>query len=372
MAPRVKAVVRPPRHGWATDREVVVDSDEEWVDSSAESSGTGSSTSKQRRSDDFDRLQTMQSDKQPVVMAPSPEMTEFVSWGALDEYLKGYSAETYQRFRVLTKNKVETRNKKIQDSGSTKPLVPEEWVHYSKTFVCTHAGRYKPRGQGKRKRQESRALDCGVQNTQVCADPPDSGTADEQLGTGGDEFGSVGNGTYTGGDEMEEDPTSIATEAEQASFQSETPHENDDHGSTLTLANVTDYYQIMSPPKSKGRPKQKPRNVKAKRNQAIVMVQEDLGMHKRQMSLLTVYELLDGELNYKSTHEKLLQFEEFVFANKFPPPIAHDITKLPLTKPLTRPEEVVRIFPKQLINKCTSKVTAYQAQKRNFGDAVGT
>ncbi|KAG6613253.1 uncharacterized protein IUM83_17028 [Phytophthora cinnamomi] len=163
MAPRVKAVVRPPRHGWATDREVVVVSDEEWVHSSAESSGTGSSTSKQRRSDDLDRLQTMQSDKQPAVMAPSPEMTEFVSWGALDVYLKGYSAETRQSFRVRTNNKVETRNKKIQDSGSTKPLVPEEWVHYSKTVVCTHAGRYKPRGQGKRKRQPSRALDCGVQ-----------------------------------------------------------------------------------------------------------------------------------------------------------------------------------------------------------------
>jgi hypothetical protein len=41
--------------------------------------------------------------------------------------------------------------------------VPEEWIHYSKTFVCTHAGKYKPRGQGKRKRQESRALECDVQ-----------------------------------------------------------------------------------------------------------------------------------------------------------------------------------------------------------------
>ncbi|KAG6587334.1 uncharacterized protein IUM83_02995 [Phytophthora cinnamomi] len=202
-----------------------------------------------------------------------------------------------------------------------------------------------------------------LESTQVCADPPDSGTGDEQLGTGGDEFGSVGNETYTGGDEMEEDPTSIATDAEQASFQSETPHEKDDHGSTLTLANVTDDFQIMSPPKSKGRPKQQPRTVKAKRNQAIAMVQEDLGMHELQMSLLTVYELLDGEPNYKLTHEKLQQFKEFVFANKLKSPIAHEITKLPLTKPLTRPEEVVRIFPKQLINKCTSKVTAYQAKK---------
>ncbi|ETP44257.1 hypothetical protein F442_09138 [Phytophthora nicotianae P10297] len=143
--------------------------DEEWVDSSAESSGTssstgtGSSTSKQRRSDGSGTVHTTQSGEEPVEIASPPEKTEFDSWGALDAYLKAYSAETYQSFRVRTNNKVTTRNKKIQDCGSTKPLVPEEWVYYSKTFVCTHAGKYKPRGKGKRKRQESRALDCDVQ-----------------------------------------------------------------------------------------------------------------------------------------------------------------------------------------------------------------
>jgi hypothetical protein len=80
-------------------------------------------------------------------------------------------------------------------------------------------------------------------------------------------------------------------------------------------------------------------------------------MHERKMSLLTVYELLEGEPLYKSTHMKLLQFREFVFASKPKPPIVHEIKKLPMT------EEVVRIFPMQLITKCTSKVTAYQAKK---------
>ncbi|ETO60800.1 hypothetical protein F444_21046 [Phytophthora nicotianae P1976] len=108
-----------------------------------------------------------QSGEEPVEIASPPEKTEFDSWGALDAYLKAYSAETYQSFRVRTNNKVTTRKKKIQDCGSTKPLVPEEWVYYSKTFVCTHAGKYKPRGKGKRKRQESRALDCDVQKGRV-------------------------------------------------------------------------------------------------------------------------------------------------------------------------------------------------------------
>ncbi|POM62998.1 hypothetical protein PHPALM_27779 [Phytophthora palmivora] len=166
MAPdlRVKAVVRPPRHGEQSDGEEAVKSDEEWVESSAESSSTASSTSKQRRSGASDRLQATQNVEQRVVIAPPPEKTEFDSWGAFDVYLKAYSAETYQSFRVRTNNKVASRNNKIRDSGSTKPLVPEEWVHYSKTFVCTHAGKYKPRGQGKRKRQESRALECDVQS----------------------------------------------------------------------------------------------------------------------------------------------------------------------------------------------------------------
>lgn len=97
----------------------------------------------------------------------------------------------------------------------------------------------------------------------------------------------------------------------------------------LASAKLTDDFQIVSPPKSKGRPKQKPRAVTAKRNQAIVMVEEDLEMHERQMSLLTVYELLDGDPIYKLTHEKLLQFKEFLFATKPKPPIAHEIAKLP-------------------------------------------
>ncbi|GMF39202.1 unnamed protein product [Phytophthora fragariaefolia] len=103
----------------------------------------------------------------------------------------------------------------------------------------------------------------------------------------------------------------------------------DDHSSRLALANLTEDFQILSSPKARGRPKQKSRAVKAKRNQAIAMVHNDLDMHERQMGLLTVYELLHGETTYKSTHEKLLQFNEFVLSNKPKAPIAHEIAKLP-------------------------------------------
>ncbi|ETM53708.1 hypothetical protein L914_02841, partial [Phytophthora nicotianae] len=195
---------------------------------------------------------------------------------------------------------------------------------------------------------QSVATASSVESTQVCADQ--SGSVGDELDTGGDQSGSVGDElvsvaieTSADGDELDAEPAQIATEAEGVSIESDTPQDNDDHSSMLALANLTDDFQIMSPPKTKGRPKQKPRAVKAKWNQTIAMVQEDLDMHERQMSLLTVYELLDGEPVYKSTHEKLLQFKEFLFANKPKPPIAHEISKLPPIKPLMRPEKVLAL-----------------------------
>ncbi|GMF46050.1 unnamed protein product [Phytophthora fragariaefolia] len=105
MAPdlRVRAVVRPPRQGRASDSEEAVDRDEEWADSAEEAvesgeeePGTSSSSSKQRRSEASDHLQPTQSGEQPVVLAPPLETIEFGSWDSLEAYLKDYSAETYQ------------------------------------------------------------------------------------------------------------------------------------------------------------------------------------------------------------------------------------------------------------------------------------
>ncbi|KAG6585128.1 putative bolA protein C4B3.11c [Phytophthora cinnamomi] len=85
----------------------------------------------------------------------------------MDVYLGEYSriiAVLFARVFEFVPTTRWPRNKKIREAGSTQPLVPDEWVHYGKIFVCTHAGRYKSRGQGKRKRQQSRALDCDVQS----------------------------------------------------------------------------------------------------------------------------------------------------------------------------------------------------------------
>ncbi|OWZ19923.1 LOW QUALITY PROTEIN: hypothetical protein PHMEG_0005748 [Phytophthora megakarya] len=87
-------------------------------------------------------------------------------------------------------------------------------------------------------------------------------------------------------------------------------------------------------------------------------------MDRNKSNLLTVYEILQNIPTYKSCGEKLLQFYEYLFGSKPKAPIAHELSKLPRTKPLMEPEKNVRIFPKDLVKKCTAKVTAYQAKHR--------
>ncbi|KAF1786293.1 hypothetical protein GQ600_20230 [Phytophthora cactorum] len=73
------------------------------------------------------------------VAAPRLKRSEFESWEDLDMYLAEYVP------------------------GSKQLLMPAEWENYGKTFICTHSGKYKPRGKGKRKRLQSRAMECGTQ-----------------------------------------------------------------------------------------------------------------------------------------------------------------------------------------------------------------
>ncbi|KAF1772594.1 hypothetical protein GQ600_24417 [Phytophthora cactorum] len=67
-----------------------------------------------------------------------------------------------------------------------------------------------------------------------------------------------------------------------------------------------------------------------------------------------------------SCNEKILQCKVFVFAKKPMPPIAYEIANLPRTKPLMRPDEMVRIFPMALINRCGVKVAVYQRKHRGI------
>ncbi|EGZ29145.1 hypothetical protein PHYSODRAFT_246263 [Phytophthora sojae] len=177
---RVKAVARAPRRSAVRQAArgasgddgsdssycppADIGSEEEWEDS-ASSASSHASQPKKGRTEALGHPRTPRGadEEEPEVAPPPLTKREFGSWGELKDYLSEYSTASYQSFRVRTNNKVSARNKKIKESASTKPLVPEEWVFYGKTFVCTHAGKYKARGQGKRKRQQSRALECEAQ-----------------------------------------------------------------------------------------------------------------------------------------------------------------------------------------------------------------
>ncbi|ETN00144.1 hypothetical protein, variant [Phytophthora nicotianae INRA-310] len=99
----------------------------------------------------------------PATTATALGQTQFDSWESFHAYLNAYMAQTYQSFRIRTNNKVQERNRKIKKQNATAPLIPEEWIWYNKTLVCTHAGSYKTRGKGKRPRQEVRSTECCAQ-----------------------------------------------------------------------------------------------------------------------------------------------------------------------------------------------------------------
>ncbi|ETP28621.1 hypothetical protein F442_22096 [Phytophthora nicotianae P10297] len=89
--------------------------------------------------------------------------TQFDSWKSFHAYLNKYMAQTYQIFRFRTNNKVQERNRKIKKQNATAPLITEGWIWYNKTLVCSHAGKCKTRGKGKRPRQEVRSTECCAQ-----------------------------------------------------------------------------------------------------------------------------------------------------------------------------------------------------------------
>ncbi|KAE9031103.1 hypothetical protein PF011_g323 [Phytophthora fragariae] len=149
---RVKAVARAPRRsavrqaarGASSDDgsdssycpPADIGSEEEWEDS-ASSASSHASQPKQGRTEALGHPRTPRvADEEEQEVAPPPlTKREFGSWVELESYLSEYSTASNQSFRVRTNNKVSTRNKKIKESGSTKPLVSEELVFYGKTFV---------------------------------------------------------------------------------------------------------------------------------------------------------------------------------------------------------------------------------------------
>ncbi|ETO77710.1 hypothetical protein F444_07122, partial [Phytophthora nicotianae P1976] len=152
-------------HATGSDESDNSNSEEEWTMPSRGASIHTSDTSSQfdTKSSRGDEGDDTTDTSVSQTLAPPLERTQFDSWESFHSYLNEYSAMTNQSFRVRTNNKVGERNKKIAKMKTSAPLIPNEWIVYNKTLVCTHAGKYKARGKGKRPRQEVRATQCGAQ-----------------------------------------------------------------------------------------------------------------------------------------------------------------------------------------------------------------
>ncbi|KAF1784495.1 hypothetical protein GQ600_9384 [Phytophthora cactorum] len=66
-------------------------------------------------------------------------------------------------FKLRTNKTFGERNAIIQRTGSKSTPIPEAWVWYARTLVCTHAGKFKSGNKGKRARQESQVIECPAQ-----------------------------------------------------------------------------------------------------------------------------------------------------------------------------------------------------------------
>ncbi|ETN07553.1 hypothetical protein PPTG_13415 [Phytophthora nicotianae INRA-310] len=178
------------------------------------------------------------------------------------------------------------------------------------------------------------------------------GTGISEMGASCDELVSNNAALVTEQHFTDEVGSRVEEQASSGNFNTQVP--------TLSVGGLKSEFEILSPPRSKGRPKQKSRAVKAKRKKAVAMVQEDMAMHERQRNLATIREILKGAPTYESSHECILQFKAYHFDPKPKPPIAHRTALLPPTKPVMMPKEIVRVFPMDLLNKYRAKVTAYQ------------
>ncbi|KAG6948040.1 hypothetical protein JG688_00015273, partial [Phytophthora aleatoria] len=72
--------------------------------------------------------------------------------------------ETFQVLRTRSTKSVVERNKQIKNvQNSSSEHIPDEWQVYAKTIICTHGGKHRYRGKGKRPQQEVRPMGCTTQ-----------------------------------------------------------------------------------------------------------------------------------------------------------------------------------------------------------------
>ncbi|ETI29797.1 hypothetical protein F443_23087 [Phytophthora nicotianae P1569] len=129
-----------------------------------------------------------------------------------------------------------------------------------------------------------------------------------------------------------------------------------------------DDFEIASPVRPRGRPKQKASAKKAKKNREISDIHHDSNMFHMNLNLSVLTTLLREDHTFNSSEKTLREYRLFVFEKKqSKQPIAHRKSKLPTKKTVLRDEEVSRILPKDMLRKCSKKLSALQSKHKDQG-----
>ncbi|GMF15528.1 unnamed protein product [Phytophthora fragariaefolia] len=140
----------------------------------------------------------------------------------------------------------------------------------------------------------------GVELTQLGPDHQLGTHLGTQLAT---DSTQLGNPSLDRVDQDEQPELGIDVERLSAESSSAT-ESNEVQARSINLAYANDEFELESPPKSKGRTKQKPKAVKARRNRVIAMIQEVLEMHDKQLSILSLYEVLENKPTFNWSYEQ--------------------------------------------------------------------
>ncbi|GMF24034.1 unnamed protein product [Phytophthora fragariaefolia] len=192
--------------------------------------------------------------------------------------------------------------------------------------------------------------DISLPSTQVAADRVTTVSTLSRSGESGNKLGNQsGEADSTLGDESQE-MTNPSTEQTR----------------TLEPANES-AFEISSPPRSRGRPKQTAKTKKTSRNKAVTMAADDSDMFALNLSLENVQVAVNNQPFYTSSASLLTRFKMFEIATKSRPPIAHKVSSLSASKQVTRNDAIRRIFRVDLIERCLDKVAALQKKETAAG-----
>ncbi|ETN05140.1 hypothetical protein PPTG_14804 [Phytophthora nicotianae INRA-310] len=304
---------------------------------------------------------------QICVIAPPPGETQFRSWEEFEIYLAKYQAQLFQIFRVRTNTSVAVRNGRIDAQGSSASKHSAEWENYAKTYVCTHYGdsglgmlcpamaylKYVARRfkngeyniSSSYLPPEEQQSELTLPPTQLERDQPHGAGADVvsenapvdsnslSVGTGSQSVEPVSqsgeSGTQSGesGTQSGESGTQSGESGTQSGFEPQI--------ALATLPQANDVFEVASPPRSRGRPKQAARSKKEARRKNVQTVQDDSNLYAANLSLANVQDAVEGEPTYKESAAILSRFKLFEFSKKPRAPVAHNKLSLPPAKNIT-------------------------------------